>query len=371
MMNLMPQRIILDLHSSLGDNIQYQTMMLMLRVMFPQAKIHCVCNITFSDLLPCVNVNIKPDYCTLLHYIGLSEEEFNKKFLECVENGFGEEELPADLIILADRRKDSIRLALKSSCAKVVTFSYFPSLWTPRLPFISYIRRWKIHEIFHYQHLVRSLNPKLYKQVIKTVDLKQAQLVFSTELLEQVKQELINIGWNSQSKLVIVNPLSATAERCGYNFKHIDWINIAEFLAQKYPELFFVIPSYGQNDINHIELHSPNLKLWLNNSGISALACLVSFASLVLSPSTGTAHIADNLGVDICAAYPFYDSKRWIPNGMNQLSAKYDNKSWNPNNVRVLFLPKGWQDSQESYSSYVERFQSQCDEFITKYIMVV
>ena len=111
--------------------------------------------------------------------------------------------------------------------------------------------------------------------------------------------------------------------------------------------------------------------MWLNNSGISALACLVSFASLVLSPSTGTAHIADNLGVDICAAYPFYDSKRWIPNGMNQLSAKYDNKSWNPNNVRVLFLPKGWQDSQESYSSYVERFQSQCDEFITKYIMVV
>ena len=112
MMNLMPQRIILDLHSSLGDNIQYQTMILMLRAMFPQAQIHCVCNRTFSDLLPCINV--KPDYCTLLHYIGLSEKDFNEKFLECVENGFGEEGLPADLIILADRRKDSIRLALKS-----------------------------------------------------------------------------------------------------------------------------------------------------------------------------------------------------------------------------------------------------------------
>lgn len=370
MMNLMPQRIILDLHSSLGDNIQYQTMMLMLRTMFPQAQIHCVCNKTFSDLLPCVNANIKPDYFTLLHYIGLSDEKFSKKFLECVENGFGEEGLPADLIILADRRKDSIRLALKSSCAKVVTFSYFPSLWTPRLPFVSYIRRWKIHEIFHYQHLVRSLNPKRYDQVVKTVDLKQAQLTFPNTLLEQVKQELINIGWNTQSKLVIVNPLSATAERCGYNFKHVDWVKIAEFLAQKYPDLFFVISSYGQRDINNIGLHSPNLSLWLNNSGIAALACLVSFASLVLCPSTGTAHIADNLGVDICAAYPFYDSKRWIPNGMNQLSAKYDNKSWTPNNVSVLFLQKGWQSAQESYSSYLARFQCQCDEFIAKHIVV-
>ena len=43
-MKLNPERIIVNSHSALGDTMEYQPFFLMLRTMFPQAEIHCVCN---------------------------------------------------------------------------------------------------------------------------------------------------------------------------------------------------------------------------------------------------------------------------------------------------------------------------------------
>ena len=126
-MKLNPERIIVNSHSALGDTMEYQPFFLMLRTMFPQAEIHCVCNqntMLLAKLIPGRCDRYSPLWEECRGPNELNRDEFNRRFVDCVKHGFSDGK-PADLIILMDRRTELIKLALSTDCPHVVTFSYF------------------------------------------------------------------------------------------------------------------------------------------------------------------------------------------------------------------------------------------------------
>ena len=211
-MKLNPKRIIVNSHSALGDTMEYQPFFLMLRTMFPQAEIHCVCNqntMLLAKLIPGRCDRYSPLWEECRGPNELNRDEFNRRFVDCVKHGFSDGK-PADLIILMDRRTELIKLALSTDCPHVVTFSYFPALYTPRLHFLPWIPRkkiheiWiprkKIHEIFHYQHLLKCINPQRYQECFAQLDLDQARPHFNDQenaaIYHQVCSDLIALDYD-------------------------------------------------------------------------------------------------------------------------------------------------------------------------------
>lgn len=374
-MKLNPERIIVNSHSALGDTIEYQPFFLMLRTMFPQAEIHCVCNqntMFLAKLIPgrCDRYSLLWEECREQNE--LNKDEFKRRFVDCVQNGFSNGK-PADLIILMDRRTELIKLALSTDCPHVVTFSYFPALYTPRLHFLPWIPRKKIHEIFHYQHLLKCINPQRYQECFAQLDLEQARPHFNDQenaaIYHQVCSDLIALDYDFNNYavgggIIIINPLSGNSDRFGYNYKHEDYVRLGHELAQAFPQLFFVISYFGDQPFAYLPITAPNLKLWQNKGNLTHLLALISLCDLIIVPSTGPAHAADLMGKDVCEMMPDYDCPRWVANGMGQLASRQPKPSVGINQCRYQILREDWKATDESYEQHYQAFAQMCRDFI-------
>ena len=376
-MKLNPKRIIVNSHSALGDTMEYQPFFLMLRTMFPQAELHCICNqntMFLAKLIPGRCDRYSPLWEECLGQNGLNRDEFNLRFVDCVKHGFSDGK-PADLIILMDRRTELIKLALSTDCPHVVTFSYFPALYTPRLHFLPWIPRKKIHEIFHYQHLLKCINPQRYQECFAQLDLDLARPHFNDQenaaIYQQAISDLVALGYDPKhrdvdSGLVIINPLSGNSDRFGYNYKHEDYVRLGHELAQAFPQLFFVISYFGDQPFAHLPITAPNLKLWQNKGNLTHLLALISLCDLIIVPSTGPAHAADLMGKDVCEMMPDYDCPRWVANGMGQLASRQPKPSVGVNQCRYQILLENWKATDESYEQHYQAFAQMCRDFIAQ-----
>ena len=354
-MKIVAKRIVFHAHSSLGDTTVYIPSLFILRQMYPDAEIVCTANDVAYELyqrLGFINKVIR------IFKDDLTWDQTAELFIKEI-NGYQDEHGNhpcADAVILAERSSFFIKAALRSNCPNIVTFSYFKALFTPRLHFTPYFQRWKTQEVLHYQFLAKQLNPKLYKQALDQADLNQARLSPSKEAQEAINQELLDLGYQGQ-KLAIFNPLSANCLKRGFSFDIPTLVNLVNELAAEFPQIFFVVSSNNADAIKAEDLHSDNLKLLVNKGGLDKLIALVDRCSLLFAPSTGTAHIADNMGKDVCGIYPYYDYKRWVATGMNQLSQKQKHPSITPNHFTCTFLPKNWKDDPQKY---LEDYKQNC-----------
>ena len=354
------RRIIFEAQSAVGDSIEYIPALYVLRLMYPQAEI-LVSTYGFGTTLFAQLPFVDRVYDT---------EHTQEGFRNAVYSFLDEKRNTAcaDLIIIPDRRGDAIRTALSTEAHKIVTFSYLKALFIPRLHFTSYISRWKCHEILHYQHLMHACDHQRYNKAFIQADFSQAKVRYEDQDTQQVQDFLSLANAESYQHLVVVNPHSRTAERCGFNLKVDDYLSLTERLALVYHQSLVVVSSYGDHDYQDRHFDAANLKIFINKRGILSLVALIDHASLVLSPSTAAVHIADNLGVDVCAIYPNYDKYRWSGNGMNQLLVKQARKQGKAltstevnNHFTCLYLPAGW---QSNYEQYLHEFERQCAQVI-------
>ncbi len=354
------RRIIFEAQSAVGDSIEYIPALYVLRQMYPQAEI-LVSTYGFGTSL----------FAQLPFIDRVYDTEHTQEGFWNAAYSFHDEQgntACADLIIIPDRRGDTIRTALSTDARKIVTFSHLKALFIPRLHFTSYISRWKCHEILHYQHLMHACDHKRYNKVFAQADFSQAKVRYEDQDKRQVQDFLRDANADSYQHLVVVNPHSHTAERCGFNLKVDDYLNLTERLALSFPQCLFVVSSFGTHTYQEHSYQALNLKIFINQRGILSLVALIDHASLVISPSTAAVHIADNLGVDVCAIYPHYDQYRWSGDGMNQLLAKQARKlgrasshAKNINRFSCIYLPQNW---QKNYEQYLIDFEQLCSQFI-------
>ena len=388
---MQPQRIVFDGHSGIGDTMQYIAALLSLRAMYPQAQILFTTNVigkmilgscNFVDRIAVVWQGGSTDSVNLQRLV--QQAKYFTVAADALDDAINGLHLPrADMIVCVERNRELLEAAL-STGAQVFTFSTLRALTHKNLHFSLPFNRYHMHEMVRYQHLVQAFDPQLFRKTFAQIDLSQVRLtplqqdlsLIDSFLQQALREAAVAVGTsaNSFQHLVTINPLSKTAEINGLNFKHSDYVALGEHLARKYPQCLFVLSSYGEQDFHQnfqrIARQVPNLKLFVNTGNILTLLALVHRSSLVIAPSTGTAHLADNQSVDLCGIYTKQGSYRWGAGGLQQLcelQAKMRGTAAPVFNTCVYTLVKqGW---EQEYEHYRDQLFTMCTDFVANHTL--
>jgi len=160
----------------------------------------------------------------------------------------------------------------------------------------------------------------------KLVSLKNytPKVSLSSEAVSRARDSLLEMGWSSQLKTVVVHPgMGGSA----LNWPEKYYLQLIEALARG----FQVVVTAGAADGDLLERYrgalaqTKNLQgqlfFWTDKnapSGLSDFLGVLSLADLVIAPSTGPLHLAAALGKRVISFYPpitVQNVKRWGPYG--------------------------------------------------------
>ena len=395
-----PHCISVFMKSGIGDSVVYIPALHVLRAMYPDAKISFMCNL--ASFFFYKQFHLADRYYILDGDINETEfvQELNgenRNFLsasDLIEQGpaakpFVHEQLQdhwgaTDLLIMTERNRHYIKLSLTSKCKQVLTYSYARALYTSRLPFLRPYSRHAQHEIFGFQFLLKTLDKKRYLKAFNELDLQKSIIKASPEARHFIQDYLTKLGYltkeadpitglvpkhrakqdNHQTHehsahddainshgddmkrtaqrvykdMIIINPLCISTFKKGYSYHPDDYVKLALQLAKDFPHILFIISSYGQQSFHDIEIPYDNLKLLINKGDMSNVIALIEQCDLIVSPSTGPAHIADNIGRDVIGSFPFYDEYRWRADGFMQLAAKQKVPTLEPHDLKMQIV---------------------------------
>ena len=171
----------------------------------------------------------------------------------------------------------------------------------------------------------------MFAKAIGVTDLTQKwQLPIPAEMVEKAKQWL-----DPMRKNVVISPCSSKAEK--------DWLieryaDIANWLiAQNINVILVGSPAKRELEMTaYIQQLAPNVQNLVGKTSLKELAALLKLADLVISPDTGSAHIASIQGTPVIGLYAIHNPRRTAPyNDQQNVISVYDEavqdyygKSW-------------------------------------------
>lgn len=168
--------------------------------------------------------------------------------------------------------------------------------------------------------LVREIDTPHYDS--SKIDFAPARFPPSHTHIEFLKQ---NLKTPPQSYKILINPYSNSSP---ISLTLQGFSTLATTLAKALPQAQIIISSFegaptfpfeAQPDsLNSKEAR--NIHIFKNNHDLGNLIELVRSVDLLISPSTGTIHIADNLGIKIIGLYSKRDMRLWLGKNMDKSS---------------------------------------------------
>ncbi|WP_288644266.1 glycosyltransferase family 9 protein [uncultured Helicobacter sp.] len=239
-----------------------------------------------------------------------------------------------EIVVMDNMSAEQIRAHINAQC-----FNYFimtqPNRWRCKIVgntnaknIISFIAsgswfRLNFHNIFisksfskipHYQRLlrlVREINPRIYDERIKSIDFSNAKLKPKAHNIKNAKDFLAQIP---QKTKIMLNPFVRSTFN---NLTFEGWIELTKILSAKYLDFGFVINASfnGGREIPHI---ADNVYLFINNDDLFNLVALLENMDLLIAPSTGTMHFANNLNIPSIGLYSKTDCALWVGENMDK-----------------------------------------------------
>ncbi|RDU69946.1 lipopolysaccharide heptosyltransferase family protein [Helicobacter cholecystus] len=222
--------------------------------------------------------------------------------------------LEFDEFILTQPIKTPCNLLAKSNVKRII------SLLSPRNFY-----RLKFHNIFisrnfnstpQYKRLlrlVREIDKKIFDEGYSKIDFSPITLK-PKDYHFAYAQKFLDENYAQNFKYcVMINPYSRT---CSHSLTSNGWIKLITILAKRYCEVFFIIPTYEGNPQSFDFPKLQNLKLFYNTLDLYNLIALTSKTNLLISPSTGNAHIANNLNIPLIGIFSKRDTMLWIGENM-------------------------------------------------------
>ncbi|EIJ67485.1 lipopolysaccharide heptosyltransferase family protein [Haemophilus parahaemolyticus] len=172
----------------------------------------------------------------------------------------------------------------------------------------------------------------MFAKAIGVTDLTPKwQLPISMETVEKAKQWL-----DPMRKNVVISPCSSKAEK--------DWLieryaEIANWLiAQNINVILVGSPAKRELEMTaYIQQLAPNVQNLVGKTSLKELAALLKLADLVISPDTGSAHIASIQGTPVIGLYAIHNPRRTAPyNDQQNVISVYDE-------VVQTYYGKPWQ----------------------------
>ena len=168
--------------------------------------------------------------------------------------------------------------------------------------------------------LVREIDAPHYDS--SKIDFTPTRFPHSHTHIEFLKQ---NLKTPPQSYKILINPYSNSSP---ISLTPQGFSTLATTLAKALPQAQIIISSFegaprlpleAQPDsLNSKEAR--NIYIFKNNHDLGNLIELVRSVDLLISPSTGTIHIADNLGIKIIGLYSKKDMRLWLGKNMDKSS---------------------------------------------------
>ena len=160
----------------------------------------------------------------------------------------------------------------------------------------------------------------MFAKAIGVTDLTPKwQLPIPTETVEKAKQWL-----DPMRKNVVISPCSSKAEK--------DWLieryaDIANWLiAQNINVILVGSPAKREQEMTaYIQHLAPNVQNLVGKTSLKELAALLKLVDLVISPDTGSAHIASIQGTPVIGLYAIHKPRRTAPyNAQQNVISVYD-----------------------------------------------
>lgn len=172
----------------------------------------------------------------------------------------------------------------------------------------------------------------MFAKAIGVTDLTPKwQLPISMETVEKAKQWL-----DPMCKNVVISPCSSKSEK--------DWLieryaEIANWLiAQNINVILVGSPAKRELEMTaYIQQLAPNVQNLVGKTSLKEIAALLKLADLVISPDTGSAHIASIQGTPVIGLYAIHNPRRTAPyNDQQNVISVYDE-------VVQTYYGKPWQ----------------------------
>lgn len=213
-----------------------------------------------------------------------------------------------DFFILTQANRWRCKLINQTNAKEVISLLSLGSIFKPKFHTLFISRNFS--HIPQYQRmllLVREIDPNYFDAKIEQIDFSPIRLR-TKEMHKNFIQNFL-APYANYTTLVMLNPFSRT---CSHNLTLQGWAELAETLASLYPHILFIVPTYPDNpqSFKPISPH-PNLVIFNNNSDLFNLVELISHLSLLISPSTGNIHIANNLKIPLIGVFSKRDTLLW------------------------------------------------------------
>lgn len=237
-----------------------------------------------------------------------------------------------DYALLTNSKTTHIRFALSTNAKRIVCATKFASLFSWRCKSVA-IYMWKKYRNYDEREILlafaRAINPKLYDEKFPLLDLTQSKLPYGKKHAQVVQdhlaKEFAHKGLESSKPyyLIMINPFN---NACPYSLTKQGFITLIDKIAQ-IPECIPLVVTFEKVHKDFMqELESSldstppppqpqntqsKLIVFCNDNDLLQLSAWIDRASCVISPSTGTLHLACNQRVPTIALYPEYDTRRW------------------------------------------------------------
>lgn len=233
-----------------------------------------------------------------------------------------------DYLILSDSKSSFLRFGLATNARRVLCARKFVSLFAWRARTLP-IYASKTYKQMSFEnillHLVRLINPKAFDTSIARLDFSPARLCAPEPIQAQADKILRHIyqkrfaksclgGGLEDSRLIVINPFNVNN---AYSLPQHAWLELIAQVCKTHQVLVITYPAVHREFMQALrdykrqrDFSSRNLIIFANNK-LPHLIALMTRASLCISPSTGTTHLALNLGVPSIGLYAQYDKPRW------------------------------------------------------------
>ncbi len=217
-----------------------------------------------------------------------------------------------DLFILTNPNRKYCALLAQTHCKRIYSFLSAGNFFRWRFKTLFYSRAYSTTP--HYKRILNLVcsTAQAYHDT-NIFDFSQITITPQTHNKVFIEQFLTQNNIDKKNTIILINPFVRSAF-CNLTLK--GWEILIHKLADTYPHFTFIIPTYQANPTIHITATNNNIFIFYNNHDVLNLAALLNHTTLLISPSTGTSHLANNLNIPMIWLCSKSDSKKWMGDNM-------------------------------------------------------
>lgn len=231
-----------------------------------------------------------------------------------------------ECFILTQPNRWRCKLLAQSNAKRIISFATLANLFNPRISKVFFSRAFS--QIPYHKALCK-LVAKLDSRSKASIDFSsfcypidedakarvQAALDSATHYLITPKHTPNPKSPANLAPIICLNPFVKSTR---INLSLSAYIDLAYKLAARFESMRFVILHYDGAPALTLQDPPPNVFVFSNDDNLANLIELLRLSCLLISPSTGTIHLADMLHIPTIGIYNRKDSRLWLGDSMQK-----------------------------------------------------